>query len=61
MPVERGNPFDVHKPTTDNRNDNAIVTSIAHISITLVNKDGCVGVELYISDNRVLFGKRYFI
>lgn len=57
--VERGKPFNMRKPTTDHWYDIAIGTSDAHISLTLVNKDGCVGVELYISDNKDLFDKLY--
>lgn len=55
--VERGKPFNVRKPTTDHWYDIAIGTSDAHVSLTLVNKDGCVGVELYINDNKGLFDK----
>lgn len=57
--AERGKPFNMRKPTTDHWYDIAIGTSDAHISLTLVNKDGCVGVELYISDNKDLFDKLY--
>ncbi len=59
MLVERGKPFNVRKPTTDHWYDIAIGTSEAHVSLTLVNKDGCVGVELYINDNKDLFDKLY--
>ena len=57
--VERGKPFNVRKPTTDHWYDIAIGTSEAHVSLTLVNKDGCVGVELYINDNKDFFDKLY--
>jgi hypothetical protein len=57
--VERGKPFNVRKPTTDHWYDIAIGTSDAHVSLTLVNKDGCVGVELYINNNKDLFDKLY--
>ena len=57
--VERGKPFNVRKPTTDHWYDIAIGTSEAHVSLTLVNKDGCVGVELSINDNKDLFDKLY--
>ncbi len=57
--VERGKPFNVRKPTTDHWYDIAIGTSDAHVSLTLVNKEGCIGVELYISDNKALFDKIY--
>ena len=57
--VERGKPFNMRKPTTDHWYDISIGTSAAHVSLTLVNRDGCVGVELYISDNKELFDKLY--
>lgn len=57
--VERGKPFNVRKPTTDHWYDVAIGTSDAKISLTIVNRDNCVGVELYIPDNKELFEKLY--
>ncbi|WP_044917390.1 DUF4268 domain-containing protein [Oribacterium sp. FC2011] len=57
--VERGKPFNVRKATTDHWYDIAIGTSDAHVSLTLVNKDGYVGVEFYIRDNKDLFDKLY--
>ena len=57
--VERGKPFNVRKATTDHWYDIAIGTSDAHVSLTLVNKEGYVGIELYISDNKDLFDKLY--
>ena len=39
--------------------DVAIGTSEAHISITLVNKESVIGVELYINDNKDLFDRLY--
>lgn len=53
--TESGKPFNVRKATTDHWYDVAIGTSEAHISITLVNKDGSIGVELYVRDNKDLF------
>lgn len=53
--TESGKLFNVRKATTDHWYDVAIGTSEAHISITLVNKDGSIGVELYIRDNKDLF------
>ena len=38
--VSRGKPFNVRKATTDHWYDVAIGTSEAHISISLINKDG---------------------
>lgn len=55
--IERGKPFNIRKATTDHWYDVAIGTSEAHITITLVNKDSLIGVELYIADNKELFDK----
>ena len=55
--VQRGKPFNPRKATTDHWYDVAIGSSDAHISITLVNKDGKIVVELYISNNKALFDK----
>lgn len=57
--TENGKPFNVRKATTDHWYDVAIGTSDAHISITLVNKDGTIGVELYIRDCKDLFDNLY--
>lgn len=57
--VERGKPFNIHKATTDHWYNIAIGTSQACISVTLVNKDSYIGVELYIADNKALFDKLY--
>ena len=57
--INRGKPFSVRKATTDHWYDIAIGTSAAHISVTLVNKDSFVGVELYINSNKALFDKLY--
>ncbi len=57
--IERGKPFNVRKPTTDHWYDIAIGTSDAHVSLTIVNREHAVGVELYIPDNKELFEKLY--
>lgn len=57
--VERGKPFNVRKATTDHWYDVAIGVSAAHVAITLVNKDGCVGIELYINDDKEMFDQLY--
>lgn len=57
--LNRKKPFNIRKASTDHWYDVSIGTSDAHISITLVNKDGHVGVELYISNNKDLFDKLY--
>ena len=57
--TENGKPFNVRKATTDHWYEVAIGTSDAHISITLVNKDGTIGVELYVRDCKDLFDNLY--
>lgn len=57
--IERGKPFNVRKATTDHWYNVAIGISGAHVSISLVNKEGCIGVELYINDDKELFDKLY--
>lgn len=57
--IEKGKPFSVRKASTDHWYDVAIGTSEAHIGINLVNKSNIVVVEVYISDNKVLFDKLY--
>lgn len=53
--VDRGKPFNVRKATTDHWYDVAIGVSGVHVSMTLVNKEGCIGIELYISDDKELY------
>lgn len=53
--VAKGKPFNMRKATTDHWYDISIGTSDAHLSITLVNKEGNVGIAVYISDNKELF------
>ena len=57
--TERGKPFNLRKATTAHWYDVAIGTSEALISITLVNKDGSIGVDLYVRDNKDLFDSLY--
>lgn len=57
--VERGKSFNVRKATTDHWYDVAIGISAAHVAITLVNKEGCVEIELYINDDKDLFDSLY--
>lgn len=56
---ERGKPFNIRKATTDHWYDVAIGVSGAHVEITLVNKDGCIGIGLYINDDKELFDQLY--
>jgi len=53
--AEKGNPFNIRKASTDHWYDVSIGTSEAHLSVTLVNKENFVGIELYINDNKELF------
>lgn len=53
--ADRGKPFNIRKVNTDHWYDVAIGTSEAHISITLVNKEKFIGVELHINDNKNMF------
>ena len=57
--IDKGKPFNVRKATTDHWYDVAIGTSLAHVTITLVNKESKIGVELYISDDKELFDKLF--
>ena len=57
--IGRGKPFNVRKATTDHWYDVAIGVSGSHVSMTLVNKEGYIGVELYISDNKDLYDRLY--
>lgn len=51
----KGKPFNVRKASTDHWYDVAIGYSGAHVAFNLVNKDGCVVIELYINDDKQLF------
>lgn len=53
--IARGKPFVVHKPTIKHYNNIAVGKSGVGIAVTLVQKDNCVGVELYINDDKELF------
>ena len=57
--ISKNKPFNVRKATTDHWYDDALGTSEAHISITLVNKMKSIGIEVYINDNKELFDKLY--
>lgn len=52
---ERGKPFNLRKATTDHWYNVAIGVSGVLVEITLVNKEGCVGIALYIIDDKELF------
>ena len=53
--IARGKPFKVRKATTDHWYNIAIGTSKACLSVTLVNKERFIGVELYIHEDKNLF------
>ncbi len=55
----KGKPFNIRKATTDHWYDVALGTSEAHIGINLVNKEACVTVEVYITNNKSLFDQLY--
>lgn len=55
----RNKPFNIRKATTDHWYEVALGTSEAKISITLVNKINCIGIEIYINGNKELFDKLY--
>jgi len=57
--IARGKPFNVRKASTDHWYDVALGTSEAHISITLVNKNNTIGIEVYINDNKDLFDRLF--
>lgn len=53
--VKKGKPFNLRKATTDHWYEVAMGTSEAHVSISLVNKNNHIVVEVYVSDNKDLF------
>ena len=57
--IRNGKPFNVRKATTDHWYDVAIGKRDAHISITLLNKESVIVVEIYINDNKDLFDRLY--
>ena len=52
---ERKSPFNTRVASTDHWYDVSIGTSAAHISITLVQRKGKVGIEIYIRNNKGIF------
>lgn len=57
--VNKGKPFNLRKVTTDHWFDVALGKSGIHVEITLVNKDGHIGVGVYIADDKDLFDQLY--
>lgn len=54
-----GNPFKIKKETNRHYNTIAIGTGKAYISISLVDREEKIGVELYIADNKELYDNLY--
>lgn len=57
--IERNKPFNMRKATTDHWYDFSVGSSKAHITITLVNKEKRIGVEIYIDNDKNLFDYLY--
>jgi hypothetical protein len=53
--AEKGKPFNMRKAAIDHWYDISIGTIEGHLSVTLVNKENFVGIELYINNNKKLF------
>lgn len=53
--VERGKPFNKHKPSTDHWYTVGVGSSKCHISIDLVNREHKIRVGLWIDDSKELF------
>ena len=57
--IKKGMPFNTRKASIDHWYDVSIGTSESNTSITLVNKDGYIGVGLYIIGNKELFDELF--
>lgn len=57
--IEKGKPFNVRKATTNHWYSISIGTSEAHVSVSLINQDSNIIIELYINDDKKLFDKLY--
>lgn len=57
--IEHGKPFNDRKVTTDNWYEVAIGVSEKCVQIRLVNKEGYIGIGLYINDDKELFDSLY--
>lgn len=57
--INRGKPFNICKASSVSWYNIAVGTSEAKISVSLVNKDSYIGVELYIASNKALYDKLY--
>lgn len=59
--ASRGKPFNIRKASTNHYYDVSIGSGEAHIVISLVNKDGKIVVEIYITDNKELFDRLFLM
>lgn len=57
--ISHGKPFNTRKATTNHWYEVAIGSSACYLSITLINSDNYVGVELYIPNNEDLYSSLY--
>lgn len=55
--AQRGKPFNLHKPTTDNWTCVAIGSNECTIEISLVNRQHLIRVGLWIYDSKKLYDK----
>lgn len=53
--ISKNKPFNVRKASTDHWYDVVCGKSGAHFSITLVNSENKIGIELYITDDKTLY------
>lgn len=57
--VAHGKPFNTRKVSSDHWFNVAVGNSSCHVSVTLVNSESFIGVELYIPDNKDLYDSLY--
>lgn len=56
---ERGRPFNIRSPRPQHWYNVAIGSSECHISVTLVNSENKIGVEIYIRNNKDLYNSLF--
>ena len=57
--TNKGKPFNVRKATTDHWYNVALGKTGIHVDITLVDKEGHIGVGIYIDDDKALFDQLF--
>lgn len=57
--INKGKPFNVRKATTDHWYNVALGKTGIHVDITLVDKEGHIGVGIYIDDDKALFDQLF--